>query len=223
MTETFDMPTLLSELSRDEGRRLKPYLDTVGKTTIGVGRNLIDVGISDSECGLLLENDVTRSVAWLDHNLPWWCSLDAIRQRVIINIAFNMGCKLLTFVNTLAAMQRGDYAAAADGMLASKWAAQLMQLNEHEKNVLALAIIGTIIGLGKLLADGKRVRPRLVVGRVIIGAGLSMSAGSVLTAFPDLSLTGLVGTASLFGILGQNALEAVVQKFVGRWPGGKQD
>ena len=63
MTETFDMPTLLAELGRDEGRRLKPYLNTVGKTTIGVGRNLTDIGISDGECDLLLEHDVARSVA----------------------------------------------------------------------------------------------------------------------------------------------------------------
>ncbi|MEJ2767536.1 glycoside hydrolase family protein [Mycetohabitans sp. B46] len=125
MRETFDMPTLLSELSRDEGRQLKPYLDTVGKTTIGVGRNLTDVGISDSECNLLLENDVMRSVTWLDRHLPWWRSLDAVRQRVIINMAFNMGRKLLTFANTLAAMQRGGYEAAANGMLASKWATQV--------------------------------------------------------------------------------------------------
>lgn len=90
MTETFDMPTLLSELSRDEGRRLKLYLDTAGKTTIGVGRNLTDVGISDGECNLLLENNVAYSIAWLDGHLPWWRSLDAVRQRVIIN----MGSKL---------------------------------------------------------------------------------------------------------------------------------
>lgn len=122
---TFDMATLIAELSRDEGRKLKPYVDTVGKTSIGVGRNLSDVGISDAECDSMLENDVTRTVAWLDRNLSWWRNLDAVRQRVIINMAFNMGGGLLTFVNTLAAMQRGDYAAAASGMLASKWATQV--------------------------------------------------------------------------------------------------
>jgi lysozyme len=125
MTKTFNMSTLLSVLSRDEGRRLKPYLDTAGKTTIGVGRNLTDVGISEGECSLLLENDVMRSIMWLDRHLPWWRSLDAVRQRVIINMAFNMGRKLLTFANTLAAMQRGDYEAAANDMLASKWATQV--------------------------------------------------------------------------------------------------
>ena len=36
-------------LKEHEGRRLKPYTDTVGKLTIGYGRNLTDVGISDEE------------------------------------------------------------------------------------------------------------------------------------------------------------------------------
>jgi lysozyme len=123
--ETFDMTTLLAELSRDEGRELKPYVDTVGKTSIGVGRNLTDVGISDAECDAMLANDVARTTAWLDRNLSWWRGLDAVRQRVIVNMAFNMGGGLLTFTNTLAAMQRGDYDTAASGMLDSKWAKQV--------------------------------------------------------------------------------------------------
>ncbi|KVE31070.1 MULTISPECIES: glycoside hydrolase family protein [Burkholderia] len=122
---TFDRRQLIAELSRDEGRRLKPYVDTVGKTTIGVGRNLTDVGISDPECDAMLSSDIDRTVAWLDRNLSWWRQLDGVRQRVVINMAFNMGGALLTFTNTLAAMKRGDYAAAADGMLASKWAQQV--------------------------------------------------------------------------------------------------
>ncbi|HEM7839658.1 TPA: glycoside hydrolase family protein [Burkholderia multivorans] len=121
----FDRKQLIVELSRDEGRRLKPYVDTVGKTTIGVGRNLTDVGITDAECDLLLSNDIDRTVAWLDRNLSWWRQLDAVRQRVIVNMAFNMGGSLLTFTNTLSAMKRGDYASAADGMLNSLWARQV--------------------------------------------------------------------------------------------------
>jgi lysozyme len=121
----FDMSQLIAELSLDEGRKLKPYVDTVGKTTIGVGRNLTDVGISDAECDAMLQSDIGRTVSWLDRNLPWWRDLDPVRQRVIINMAFNMGGGLLTFVNTLGAMRRADYAAAADGMLASKWANQV--------------------------------------------------------------------------------------------------
>ncbi|WP_042624810.1 glycoside hydrolase family protein [Burkholderia plantarii] len=120
-----DRQTLVAELSRDEGRRLMPYTDTVGKITIGVGRNLTDVGISESECDMLLADDIDRTVAWLDAKLPWWRELDSVRQRVMVNMAFNMGGGLLTFVNTLDAIKRGDYAAASKGMLDSKWARQV--------------------------------------------------------------------------------------------------
>jgi hypothetical protein len=44
----------------------------VAYSPIGVGRNLTDVGISDDGCNLLLENDVMRSMMWLDRYLPWW-------------------------------------------------------------------------------------------------------------------------------------------------------
>ncbi|MCX8566817.1 MAG: lysozyme [Glomeribacter sp. 1016415] len=127
MTDTFDRAALISELKRDEGERFKPYFDTVGKITIGVGRNLTDGGISQSECEILLHNDIENTLAWLDRNLPWWRILDTVRQRVLINMAFNLGGKLLTFGNTLVAIQHNDYAAAANGMLASKWATQVGQ------------------------------------------------------------------------------------------------
>ena len=43
------MNKLEKTLARHEGLQLKPYLDTVGKLTIGYGRNLDDVGISKGE------------------------------------------------------------------------------------------------------------------------------------------------------------------------------
>lgn len=123
---TYDRNALMQQLSVDEGIRPKPYVDTVGKTSIGVGRNLTDVGLSADEIALLLQNDIARAEAALDRNLPWWRQLDAVRQAVVMNMTFNMGIgSLLTFVNTLAAMKVGNYAAAADGMKASKWAGQV--------------------------------------------------------------------------------------------------
>jgi len=136
MTDTFDRTTLLTELKRDEGVRLKPYLDTVGKITIGIGRNLTDVGLSQSECEILLHNDIEQTLTWLDRNLPWWKTLDAVRQRVLINMTFNLSGKLLTFGHTLTAMQHGDYAAAAKEMLNSKWANQVGQRAQRLANAM---------------------------------------------------------------------------------------
>ncbi|EEE06843.1 glycoside hydrolase family protein [Burkholderia multivorans] len=121
----YDAAALKAELTRDEGRRSRIYVDTVGKVSGGIGRNLTDKGFRDNEIDLMYQNDIAETEAWLDRNLPWWRSLDPVRQRVMMNMAFNMQGKLLTFVNTLAAIKRGDYAAAADGMLASKWASQV--------------------------------------------------------------------------------------------------
>jgi lysozyme len=117
---------LIKQLRRDEGVRLKPYKDTVGKLTIGIGRNLDDVGISNVEADTLLKNDVTRAMADLDKHLPWWATLDDARRGVLVNMAFNLGIHgLLGFKNTLRMIETGRYNDAADNMLQSKWATQV--------------------------------------------------------------------------------------------------
>lgn len=121
-----DLNLLKAELERDEGLRLKPYRDSVGKLTIGIGRNLDDVGISQKEAEFLLDNDLTRTLARLDASLPKWRELDTVRQRVVANMAFNLGVgKLFEFKKMLAALDKKDYAEAAIQMLDSTWATQV--------------------------------------------------------------------------------------------------
>lgn len=122
-------PNLLSELRRDEGVIEHEYKDSLGYSTIGVGR-LIDKrkggGLSDDEIDYLLANDVKKSIAALDKALPWWRALTPVRKRVLVNMAFNLGIGgLLGFKNTLAMVERGDYTGAAAGMLQSRWANQV--------------------------------------------------------------------------------------------------
>jgi lysozyme len=129
-----DIAALREQLERHEGLRLKAYHDSVGKLSIGVGRNLDDKGISRAEAMVMLDNDIAEHCALLDKYLPWWRALDVVRQQVIANMAFNMGIgpsaehpqgKLLTFRNTLDNVQRGLYDEAAGGMAASLWARQV--------------------------------------------------------------------------------------------------
>lgn len=117
---------LKKALVRHEGLRLKPYTCTANKLTIGVGRNIQDNGISEAEAMLLLENDIDAIVRDLNRALPWWQQLDEARREVLANMVFNMGIgTVLTFKNTLAAVQAGDYKKAATLMLQSKWATQV--------------------------------------------------------------------------------------------------
>lgn len=125
ITDT-DRQKLLSQIHLHEGERPKPYTDTVGKITIGVGRNLTDVGLAQDEIDLLLVNDLKRSENDLNKNLSWWTTLDVIRQRVILDMCFNMGIGgLLTFKTTLVLIQQGKFDQASANMLASKWAKQV--------------------------------------------------------------------------------------------------
>lgn len=141
-------PELISALKQDEGLRLTAYPDPLSpraKTgkgsgapwTIGYGRAH---GISEGQT-----ITAATAEAWLiedarTHNrvihaaLPWLKRLDPVRRRVIENMHFNMGWDnpktpkvegLAQFKSTLAHVEAGRYAQAADAMLASLWAKQV--------------------------------------------------------------------------------------------------
>jgi lysozyme len=117
---------LLEMLIRDEGVRLKPYRDTVGKLTIGVGRNLDDVGISKEEAYILLKNDLNKAATALFTAFPWVKVLSEARIAALINMAFNLGIGgLAGFKNFLKALKEENFSLAAKEMLDSKWAEQV--------------------------------------------------------------------------------------------------
>ena len=117
---------LRQALIRDEDCRLKPYEDSVGKLTIGCGRNLTDVGISLSEAYYLLDNDIDKALRDCSRKFDWFARLDPVRQSVLVQMAFNLGIGgLAGFTQTLRATERGDYAGAAKLMLQSKWSHQV--------------------------------------------------------------------------------------------------
>ena len=117
---------IVEQLIADEGLRLKPYKCTSGKTTIGVGRNLDDKGISKDEAIALLTNDIKECMDELDKRIPWWINLTHNRRVVLINMCFNLGISgLMKFKNTLNHIRNHDYAKASVSMLDSKWAKQV--------------------------------------------------------------------------------------------------
>jgi lysozyme len=126
MPDTYDAAALRDELTRDEGRRSRPYYDQGMRTTIGIGRNLSDVGLSDDEILYLLANDVARCEHDLDHNLPWWRTLDPVRQRVLLNMDFNLGWNSFgMFARFFSAVHQHRWDDAALEMLASRWHTQV--------------------------------------------------------------------------------------------------
>jgi lysozyme len=128
--------TVIEALIRDEGFRCKPYQDSVGKLTIGFGRNLDDKGISGSEARMLLANDVDDAWKDLDNNCPWWTEMPEPARAALLNQCFNMGWpRLSTFKKMLAALEKGDYHDAAAEAEDSKW---FRQVGERGKRVANL-------------------------------------------------------------------------------------
>ena len=139
-------PLLVQELRRDEGVRYSPYLDSVGVKTVGVGHNLearpldLTYPLTDEQVNQILADDLVRVFSGLDRKIGWWRNLTCARQRVLANMAFNLGVDgLLGFRRMILAIDRGHYEQAAREMLNSKWAGQ---------------VFDRAIRLAKMMADG---------------------------------------------------------------------
>lgn len=125
-------------LMDDEGFESFPYFDCCGKSvkececipqgklTIGVGRNIEDVGLSENEIQGLLSNDVKRVTLQIERNFSWFTKINTPRRIVIISMAFNMGMdRLKGFKKMIKSIESGDFSSASAEMLNSKWADQV--------------------------------------------------------------------------------------------------
>lgn len=118
--------SLIEQLKRHEGLRLKPYKCTADKLTIGYGRNLEDKGISESEAELMLSSDIHEVQDELTKRLAIYSSLNPARKDALTNMGFNLGVSgLLNFKNMISALELGYYDLAAAEMLDSRWAKQV--------------------------------------------------------------------------------------------------
>lgn len=126
------MTKLVEMIKVHEGVETHAYVDTVGKITIGVGRN-IDVleglGLSMREIDFLLSNDIERVEEELTSALPWTVDLlitNSPRFDALVDLCFNLGLpRFLNFVKALDACSESDWERAADEFLDSRWATQV--------------------------------------------------------------------------------------------------
>jgi lysozyme len=115
-----------AQLKVDEGVKRFPYRDTVGKLTIGCGRNLEDVGLSDEEINFLLTQDLYRADMTARTLFPGFERLSDARKAVLVNMAFNLGqTRLAGFHRLREAVKEQDWEQAAKEMIDSRWASQV--------------------------------------------------------------------------------------------------
>ena len=148
----------IQKLIAHEGLRLQVYQDTLGIDTIGIGRNLEDrgitkeeldwmdipnmaivhtMGITEADAMYLAENDVQIVEEELVRAHPCVNKLDAVRQLVVMDMAFNMGVpRLCKFKNMWNAIHEENYIAAAKEMLDSRWAIQVKSRSTKLANAM---------------------------------------------------------------------------------------
>ena len=137
----------MEKLIAHEGLRLQVYEDSLGIATIGIGRNLEDrgitpeelewmdipnmaivhtMGITEADAMYLAQNDVQIVEEELLRSHPCVENLDAVRQLVLVDMAFNMGVpRLGKFKKMWAAIHENNFDEAAKEMLDSRWANQV--------------------------------------------------------------------------------------------------
>jgi len=118
---------LTAIMIRHEGWQTHPYTDSVGKLTIGVGRNLTDRGLAADEIALLLANDL--ALARQDCLTLFGQSFrnaTPVRQHALLSMAFNLGLpRLAAFRRMRRAILSGDWEQAAREARDSRWARQI--------------------------------------------------------------------------------------------------
>jgi lysozyme len=118
------MNKLTDLLIKHEGLRLRPYQCTAGKTTIGVGRNLTDNGITEKEALTLLNRDINICVQELGH-YEWFETLCPARRDAIIDLYFCVGGPSFSkFRKLMWAISTEDWESAGAEVLDSKFARQ---------------------------------------------------------------------------------------------------
>lgn len=110
----------------EEGRRKVGYLDSRGIPTIGIGHTGKEVYVglvwTDQQVDAAFLRDYDTAAHGLLPALPWFSTLDEVRQAVLISMAFQMGVHgVLGFPKALAAMRDRNWNQAAGELRASDW------------------------------------------------------------------------------------------------------
>lgn len=147
-----DLAAIRAQLRVEEGDKQFVYDDATGlpiragsivqgNPTIGIGRELSRVGLSKDERAMLLDNDITQRITELTSTFPWFATLDVVRQRAIVDLAFNEGTYgLYKSPKMLRAIQAGDWQTAVNELMDGPWH---VQVGPHRSgNVRAMLLTG---------------------------------------------------------------------------------
>ncbi len=130
---------IVEMLKRHEGLRLNPYHCSANKLTIGIGRNLEDRGITESEAFYLLHGDINLVQEELTKNWGVWRTFPEKARLVCIDMTFQMGITgFMKFKETRKLMELGKWLEASEEVLRSRYGIQTPNRALYNSRQLAL-------------------------------------------------------------------------------------
>jgi|SRR5579864_1665164 len=152
-----------AQLVLHEGLELHIYDDGEGNDTLGVGYNVTARGldafnraigrtldlmsradqITRAEALVMLDIDIDRVEGAVAMYFPDYVNLDEVRQRVCVDMGFNLGFRALGFHKCIAAIERKDWSRAARELYNSKWAREVKGRCDRLANMLLTGIAPT--------------------------------------------------------------------------------
>lgn len=169
-----NVPRMEQQLQLHEGLRLSQYIDTLGNITIAVGYNVTARGwdqlghmlglnidgpivLTVAQALCVLDQDIDRVQRAVMITAPWFDQLNEVRQRVCVDLAFNIGLGALGFKQTIAAIKTQNWSVAAVELHKAHWAKQVepsADLNETAVQIHNERVRGRADRLAKMLLTG---------------------------------------------------------------------
>lgn len=168
-------------LKKQEGYKSKPYRDSLGNWTGGVG-HLLNGGKSpssprnynnytDKDWDEVFDDDIEDAEIKLDEQLSWWRKLSDVRQDVMVSLFFNLGPKLVTWKHTLNNIDNGNFKTAEIDLENDQpWASQV-----KSRAVMLAQQMETNIEVGYPDTVGATATKATAVAAAASVAGYSMS------------------------------------------------
>ena len=125
------MDSIKQMIIRHEGVRTKPYIDSLGNWTVGVGHLIgkslpadMNREFSQQEIMSMFEQDFAKHYG-IAQRTPGWDKANEAGKGAMVDLAFNMGQWWPKFPNTAKALMSGDFTGAASGLKDSDWYKQV--------------------------------------------------------------------------------------------------
>jgi len=89
-------------------------------------------------------------------------------------------------------------------------------MHDEVKLVGALAGVGLIVGIAKMLTSSEPITWKQAVGRAILSGATGLAAGAIVIFIPGVSFVAQVAVACVLASLGTSALESLFKRIVNK-------